>query len=87
MTYEEARKIYLEGRLASSPYDAQLLAELGPAPSFWFGGQPPEPAPDKRGPNVLNFGEWRSRKRPRPSPIRWERRWSFWRRDPVSRPP
>lgn len=68
MTYEEARRIYLEGRLASSPYDAQLLAELGPAPRYTFlvSGQLPEPAPDKRGPNVLNFAEWRSRTRPRP---------------------
>ena len=67
MTYEEARRIYLEGRLASSPYDAQLLAELGLPPSFCFGGQPPEPGPDKRGPNVLNFAEWRSQKRPQPA--------------------
>jgi hypothetical protein len=68
MTYEEARKIYLEGRLAWSPYDARLLAELGPAPPFYvvISGQLPEPAPDQRGPNVLNFGEWRSRKRPQP---------------------
>ena len=66
MTYEEARRIYLEGRLVSSPYDAQLLAELGPAPRYLVSGQPPEPAPDKRGSNVLNFGEWRSRKRPQP---------------------
>jgi hypothetical protein len=66
MTYEEARRIYLEGRLVSSPYDAQLLAELGPPPSCWVSGQPPASAPDNRGPNVLNFGEWRSRKRPQP---------------------
>jgi hypothetical protein len=38
MTYEEARKIYLEGRLASSPYDAQLLAELGPPPPCVING-------------------------------------------------